>query len=212
VAKGIGLRTCKDCGSTEDAVRWLVKYGKPVGLRCLACTMLIQQRILATPKGRKKANKASRESNRKARATPEGREKRNEASRRVSSKLRATSEGREKANEAVRKYYATPKGGALQNEAALRWARDNPDKANARNTRRRTAKLKRSPPWLNQAHHAELDGMYHFAKIMRRITEEAYDVDHIVPLQGNTVSGLHVPWNLQVITASENARKGNKHA
>jgi 5-methylcytosine-specific restriction endonuclease McrA len=52
-----------------------------------------------------------------------------------------------------------------------------------------------------------------FYKEARRLTEETgvnYVVDHYWPINGKVSCGLHVPWNLRVITQSENDSKGNK--
>lgn len=76
-------------------------------------------------------------------------------------------------------------------------------------SKRRARKLSATPSWLSPADLAEIEGIYQHAHILTQITGEPYDVDHIVPLQGKNVCGLHVPWNLQAIPASTNRSKSN---
>lgn len=79
-----------------------------------------------------------------------------------------------------------------------------------RAAKRRAAKLKALPKWLTKEQLAEIKELYEIARMFRLYTGEDYHVDHIVPLQGENVCGLHVPWNLQVIPAKENLSKSNK--
>ena len=71
--------------------------------------------------------------------------------------------------------------------------------------RRRQGRI-RDAVQLTAGHQAEIDGLYLFCRLFK-----GFEVDHIIPLNGRTVSGLHVPANLQVLTVSANRRKGNKH-
>src|SRR5438270_1961294 len=85
-----------------------------------------------------------------------------------------------------------------------------PERKAAHCAKRHAAQMKRTPPWLTQTQVAEMKAQYAFARAMEQITGQKHHVDHIVPLKGKTVSGLHVPWNLRVIRATENLRKSNR--
>ena len=89
------------------------------------------------------------------------------------------------------------------------WRLLNKDKHAAKQRRREAAKLKRTPQWLTSGHHAEINNMYWLAADLQKVSGEKYHVDHIVPLQGKNVSGLHVPWNLQILPADMNCKKSN---
>ena len=79
------------------------------------------------------------------------------------------------------------------------WMAKNPKIGNHYAAKRRAAKRQRTPIW------ADINAIKDFyAKC-----PEGYHVDHIIPLRGKTVSGLHVLNNLQYLPASENQKKFN---
>ena len=77
------------------------------------------------------------------------------------------------------------------------------------NSKRRAAKLSATPTWLKQADLDEIYKIYLLCSCYNIVSEEEYHVDHIVPLQGANVCGLHVPNNLQIIKAVDNIKKSN---
>lgn len=93
------------------------------------------------------------------------------------------------------------------NEAYRDWCRRNPKKKAARDKRRYFALCRATPSWVSDN---DLAPFYLEAAMMTEKTGIPHEVDHIVPLQHGSVCGLNVPWNLQVLTRSENARKSNK--
>lgn len=89
------------------------------------------------------------------------------------------------------------------------WRGNNRGKLNAAASKRRAKKLQATPKWLTKEHWKEIEGFYVLAA---KLTKDSnpHHVDHQVPLQGESVSGLHVPWNLQLLPAKENISKGNR--
>ena len=76
--------------------------------------------------------------------------------------------------------------------------------------KRRAALIQRTPSWLTEEDFAQMRAMYELAVTKSREDGIVWHVDHIIPLQGETISGLHVPSNLQLLPATENMRKGNR--
>ena len=92
-------------------------------------------------------------------------------------------------------------------EISREWVRRNPHLHAAKVARRRAAEHQPMPPWLTADIHARIAAIYAEARRMADETGVPHDVDHIVPLKGKTVCGLHVPWNLRPLPASTNRRK-----
>jgi len=72
----------------------------------------------------------------------------------------------------------------------------------AREGKRRAAKMNRTMSWTETQDIAEL---YAFCQKL-----DNHHVDHVIPLQGELVSGLHVYDNLQIIPAADNHSKNNQ--
>lgn len=79
----------------------------------------------------------------------------------------------------------------------------------ANQAKRRAAKIERTPVWLTQDDLWLIAQAYAIASVRTKLFGFSWHVDHIVPLQGEAVSGLHVPWNLQVIPGRDNIAKNN---
>lgn len=90
------------------------------------------------------------------------------------------------------------------------WKENNKTQVLADNKVRRRKHRQATPPWLTRKQKSEIRQLYQIAITMTQTTGEQYVVDHIVPLRSHEVCGLHVPWNLRVITQEENLKKSNK--
>ena len=101
---------------------------------------------------------------------------------------------------------------ARKRQATKDWQKANPGRVNATTAKRRAVKLQATPSWLTIDQLTEIQEFYVLAKELQWLSDptDPLEVDHIVALQGKNVSGLHVPWNLQILTESANKSKSNK--
>ena len=113
-----------------------------------------------------------------------------------------TPEGKQKNRESVRKAYQRPEYREKQRFNYRKYRKTDKGRAAAKRgqTKRRATKVNAIPPWVD------------FSNINLFIDDcpKGFHVDHIIPLAGKTVCGLHVLENLQYLPARENSSKNNK--
>jgi len=117
------------------------------------------------------------------------------------------------------------KNAEKKKKASQVWVKKNPERKKSNDKRRydidkSTAlhhatmrfrrKQKATPAWLNEEQKSKIRMMYWLASDLFAISGEPYEVDHIIPIKGKGVCGLHVPWNLQILPKDINRSKGNK--
>lgn len=102
-------------------------------------------------------------------------------------------------------------------ECHRRWKRRNRTYLNAMRRLRKRKVLQAQPKWLTTEQRAAVLALYEESRELTQTTGVEHHVDHIVPLKAswercgrhNAACGLHVPWNLRVVTAAENCAKSN---
>ena len=206
----ISVKSCRDCGGVKPLTEFHVDSNNRDGHRncCKTCIKTHKQAEYQRNKARYKAhNEKYRAENRSALLEAKRKDwELNGESRRAAkrehyaankNRIRAEQNEFRKANpEVVREW----KQGHYQKHKGYYAASSKSRKAN---------KLQRTPAW---ADNERIQAYYDVCAFFNEINGYAkYHVDHIVPLQGKTVSGLHVHNNLQVIPAKENLSKGNRH-
>lgn len=92
------------------------------------------------------------------------------------------------------------------------WRINNRARYNHLHAKRRAFKINATPKWLTKKDHAAISDYYTMAKELEKVFPWGQQVDHIIPLQGKTVCGLHTPNNLQILSVWQNQSKNNRYA
>jgi hypothetical protein len=97
------------------------------------------------------------------------------------------------------------------NAKCYKWVAANKAKVNARTARRYAARTNSTPSWVrsNADYMWMFTEAYSLAKLREKQLGGKWEVDHVTPIRGKKVCGLHVPWNIQVIPQAQNRRKSN---
>jgi hypothetical protein len=122
----------------------------------------------------------------------------------------ASPEGRAAILNAHKKRRADSIGGEILRERCRQWGRANPDKMRANGSARRARESRSIPTWFAELDQFAWEEAAHLAILRRQTTGIDWHADHMLPLAGNSVCGLHTWNNVQVIPAAVNTAKKNR--
>jgi len=85
----------------------------------------------------------------------------------------------------------------------------NPEMFAKHSVKRRSSEKAATPSWISDEDKKQINLIYLKRDFINEVTGVKHEVDHIYPIQGKNSCGLHVPWNLRILTSTENRRKNN---
>ena len=206
------MKTCNKCGETKPLFEFHKRKGVKDGHkgRCKACCKEYAAAWYQANKERVKEYSASyyqANRDRRNKAMIAHYQANKERYKEMHAAWREANKERYKEINAA--WYAANK--ERHKETTEAWRKKNKGAVNATAAKRRAAKKQATPAWADLE---EIKQIYNKAAEMNKYcielgTDIRYHVDHVIPLQNDKVSGLHVPENLQIITSEENLRKNN---
>lgn len=186
-----GMKLCSSCAQVKPFSDFYQFKGKPHGTKCKKCQ--IERMSEYQKKNRDKNNEA----------VQRWREKNPEKNKQMNKDYKIRNPHKVKEHK-IKQDIKRKENPEKSREWALAWKKRNPERNTYNSQNYRAAKLRAMPKWMNEGHLAEIWGHYLYSSIFGTV------VDHIVPLRSEEVCGLHVPWNLQPLTFSENSSKHNR--
>jgi hypothetical protein len=104
----------------------------------------------------------------------------------------------------------SPEQKEVRLEKCRSWFKENKHMRSVYEADYQHSKIQRTPKWLTEEDFWMIKEIYSLASLRSKVFGFSWHVDHIIPVRGKKVSGLHVPSNLQVIPWIDNVKKHNK--
>ena len=202
------MKICRVCKEAKDLAEFSMAkcYKDGLNSRCRACTAIDSKEYRKNNKASCMARKNAWVKENKARVKANGAALYQKTKAIVNARTKAHYEKNKESILARGKerYKANP---APQKARIKAWSTANRHKCVANTAKYKASKMQATPAWANDGY---INLFYMGARIEAARTGRKVHVDHIIPLQGESVCGLHCEDNLQLMLANANQSKGNR--